>query len=234
MVKPWHNENNSFLVIRPQGIPMSFRFQRQVLRILPILGLITLIGMIVSVSIGDYPISMINALKTVGGIGTITPNEQLIVNTLRFPRTLVAFLVGVGLGCAGTITQGITRNPLASPDIIGINAGASLATVTLIVLLPDISATMLPLAAFGGALIVSLLIYWAAWRSGGSSGRLILIGVGFSLIAGALTNIMLTFGRIGQVSQALVWLAGSVYGRSWEQASAILPWIVFLAYCLSF
>ena len=148
------------------------------------------------------------------------------INTLRLPRTIVAFLVGVGLAIAGTITQGITRNPLAAPSIIGVNAGATLAAVTLLILLPNTPVSLLPFAAFGGALTVSLLIYLLAWQGGSSPVRLILVGIGFSLIAGALTDIMITFGEINTVSQALVWLAGSVYGRSWSQVFSLIPWII--------
>ena len=87
-----------------------------------------------------------------------------------------------------TITQGITRNPLAAPSIIGVNAGATLAAVTLLILLPNTPVSLLPFAAFGGALIVSLLIYLLAWQGGSSPVRLILVGIGFSLIAGALNR----------------------------------------------
>lgn len=226
MDKSWRNNlKSSWLIIRPRWLPVSWRIPRQVPKVLLILGLVSAIAILVSIGIGDYPIPIVNAIETVFGIAS-NPDYQFIVNLLRLPRTIVAFLVGFGLGIAGTITQGITRNPLAAPDIIGINAGASLAAVSLITLFPDVPITLLPWAAFGGALTVSLLIYWVAWREGCSPTRLILVGVGFSLIGGALTNLMLTFGQIGQVSQALVWLTGSVYGRSWEQAFVLLPWIV--------
>ncbi|NER83119.1 MAG: iron ABC transporter permease, partial [Leptolyngbya sp. SIO1D8] len=120
----------------------------------------------------------------------------------------------------------ITRNPLASPGIIGVNAGAALAAVSLIVVFPTVPIVLLPLAAFSGALTVAVLIYLLVWKGGSSPVRLILVGVGFSLITGALTNLMVTFGNIYDVSQALVWLAGSVYGRSWAQVVALVPWLV--------
>ncbi|MEO0843073.1 MAG: iron chelate uptake ABC transporter family permease subunit, partial [Cyanobacteria bacterium J06643_5] len=83
-----------------------------------------------------------------------------------------------------------------------------------------------PVAAFGGALIASLLIYVLAWDRGTHPVRLILIGVGIAAVASAFTNLMVTFGNINNVSQALVWLAGSVYGRSWEQLFSLLPWLI--------
>ena len=214
------------LVIRPKQLPFSFRINRRVPIVLLALGLVTLAAMIISVGSGEYPIPPLEVIKTLSGLETANSDYAFIIRTLRLPRTLVAFMVGVGLAIAGTILQGITRNPLAAPSIIGVNAGASLAAVTLLTLLPDAPVFALPVAAFGGAFTVALLIYLLAWKGGSSPVRLILVGVGFNLIASALTNLMITFGEIYLVSQALVWLAGSVYGRSWEQVFALLPWLV--------
>ena len=181
--------------------------------------------MIISVGYGEYPISPIDVVKTLLRLPTDNGDYAFIINTLRLPRTIVAFLVGVGLAIAGTITQGITRTPLAAPEIIGVNAGAALAAVILIILLPNAPVSLLPFAAMVGALTVAILIYFLAWQGGSSPVRLILVGIGFSLIASALTNILITFGEINTVSQALVWLAGSVYGRTWEQVISLIPWI---------
>jgi iron complex transport system permease protein len=219
MTKQW-------LIIRPKGLPISFHLNHRVPVILLVLTLLTLIAMVISIGYGEYPISPIDVIKTILGLPTANQDYAFIINTLRLPRTIVAFLVGAGLAIAGTITQGITRNPLAAPDIIGVNAGAALAAVSLIILLPNVPVSLLPFAAFCGALIVALLIYLLAWQGGSSPLRLILVGIGFSLIAGALTDIMITFGEINSVSQALVWLAGSVYGRTWSEVIALLPWII--------
>ncbi|MGD1920701.1 MAG: FecCD family ABC transporter permease [Pleurocapsa sp.] len=222
MTKQW-------LIIRPKVLPISFHLDRRVPLVLLILTLVTLLAMIISVGYGEYPISPLDVVKTLLGLPTANGDYAFIINTLRLPRTITAFLVGVGLAIAGTITQGITRNPLAAPSIIGVNAGATLAAVTLLILLPNTPVSLLPFAAFGGALIVSLLIYLLAWQGGSSPVRLILVGIGFSLIAGALTDIMITFGEINTVSQALVWLAGSVYGRSWSQVFSLIPWIIIFS-----
>ncbi|AFZ44176.1 transport system permease protein [Halothece sp. PCC 7418] len=218
MKSPW-------LVIRLQKIPLSFRIHRRVPIILLILAVATLLVMIISVSYGEYPVPPLATVKTILGQSE-NSDYGFIIRTLRLPRTLVAFGVGVGLAIAGTITQGITRNPLAAPDIIGVNAGASLAAVTLLVLLPTVSIALLPVVAFLGGLMVAVLIYLLAWQGGSSPIRLILVGIGLNLIASALTNLMITFGNINTVSQALVWLTGSVYGRSWEQLLTFLPWLV--------
>lgn len=218
MKSPW-------LVIRSQKLPVSFRVNRQVPTVLLILALVTLAAMVISVSYGEYPVPPLATIKTILGLESGNSDYGFIIRTLRLPRTLVAFCVGVGLAIAGTITQGITRNPLAAPNIIGVNAGASLAAVALLVIFPSAPISLLPVVAFAGGLTVAILIYFLAWKGGSSPVRLILVGIGLNVIAGALTNLMITFGNINNVSQALVWLTGSVYGRSWEQLLTLLPWL---------
>jgi iron complex transport system permease protein len=220
--------NKGWLVIRSRHFRVSFRLERRVPAVLLTLLLVTLAAIALNVGQGEYPIPPLEVLKTILGLETDNPDYPFVVNTLRLPRTIVAYLAGVGLAISGTILQGVTRNPLADPSLIGINAGASLAAVTLIVLVPSLPLFALPLSAFGGALAVSVLIYWLAWDKGSSPIRLILIGVGLDAISRALTTLMVTFGEINSVSQALVWLAGSVYGRTWEHVWSLLPWLVVL------
>ncbi len=219
MTSPW-------LIIRTSRLGISFHLDQRVPQLLLILGILILTTLVISVSYGEYPIPPLAVLKTVLGLESSNSDYSFVVNVLRLPRALVALGVGMALGIAGTITQGILRNPLAAPGVIGINAGAALAAVTLIVAQPNIPTSVIPLAAFGGGFIVFSLIYGLAWNGGSSPMRLVLIGIGCSLIAGAITNILITFGNIFAVSQALVWLAGSVYGRSWDQVQALLPWLI--------
>jgi iron complex transport system permease protein len=214
------------LVFRVPRFRISLRISRKVIPVFLMLTLMTFLGLVINTSVGDYPISPIAVIQTLLGIDTGNPDHGFIIYTLRLPRTLTACLVGVALGIAGTIMQSITRNPLADPGIIGINAGAGLAAVSVIVLFPNISVFSLPLSAFGGALLACLLIYILAWERGTHPIRLILIGVGIAAVANAGTNLMIAFGDIYDVSQALVWLAGSVYGRSWEQVIALLTWLM--------
>ncbi|MUL38870.1 FecCD family ABC transporter permease [Gloeocapsopsis dulcis] len=217
---------------RSRSLPLSLRVKQRVLTVLLLLLLVTLVAMIASVAHGEYPIPPLAVIQTVLGLAE-NSDYAFVINTLRLPRTLVASLVGLALAISGAIMQGITRNPLADPGIIGVNAGASLAAVSLIVLFPNVPVGFLPLSAFAGALAVSLLIYFLAWEGGSSPLRLILIGVGIATVIGACTSVLITFGEINSVSQALVWLAGSVYGRSWEQVFAFLPWLaVFMPFAL--
>jgi len=221
--------SNSWLAIRFPLLPIAIRLKKRVPWILLTLLLVILLAMVISVGYGEYPIPPLAVVKTIFNLPTGNNDYDFIVNTLRLPRTVVACFVGMALAIAGTIIQGITRNPLAAPGIIGVNAGASLAAVSLIVLVPNAPVEVLPFAAFAGALLVAALIYLLAWDGGSSPIRLILVGVGLNLIVGALTNLMTTFGNINRVSQALVWLTGSVYGRSWEEVTALLPWLIIFS-----
>lgn len=218
MQQPW-------LIVRPSRFPLSFRIDRRVPPVLLVATLATLAVMTVNIGVGEYPIAPLDVIKTVLGLPTENADYQFIVNVLRLPRMLVAALVGLALGMAGAIMQGITRNPLADPGIIGITAGASFVAVTLIVVVQEVPAGLIPLAAFAGAALAALLIYLLAWRKGDSPVRMVLVGIGLASIAGALTTLMITFGDIYDVQRALIWLTGSVYGRSWAEFWPLLPWL---------
>lgn len=213
-----------WLTVRTRGL--SFRIDRRVPPVLALALLAMVTAMVVNIGVGEYPIPPIDVVRTVLGLPTGNDDYSFIVNTLRLPRMLVAALVGLALGVAGAIMQGLTRNPLADPGILGISAGAGLVAVTLIVVVREVPAGVIPVAAFGGATIVASLIYLLAWRGGDSPIRLILVGIGLGAICGAATTLMITFGDIYDVQRALIWLTGSVYGRSWEEFWPLVPWIV--------
>lgn len=217
---------NHSLVFRSHKLGISFRFQKRVPTILVTIIVITLAAIVVATSYGEYPTPPLVVIQTVLGINTGNPDYAFVINTLRLPRILTACFVGMALAISGTIMQGLTRNPLADPGIIGIDAGAGLAAVSVIVLLPNAPVEVLPLAASGGALIASLLIYFLSWDRGTHPIRLILIGVGIAAVTSAFTSLIVTFGNIDDVSQALVWLVGSVYGRSWKEVFSLLPWLI--------
>ncbi len=212
-----------WLTVRTRGV--SFRIDRRVPPVLALALLAMLAAMIVNIGVGEYPIPPLDVVRTVLGLPTGNEDHTFIVNTLRLPRMLVAALVGLALGIAGAITQGLTRNPLADPGILGISAGAGLVAVTLIVVVRDVPAGVIPVAAFAGAVTVAVLIYLLAWRGGDSPLRLILVGIGLGAVCGAATTLMITFGDIFDVQRAMIWLTGSVYGRSWEELWALLPWM---------
>lgn len=205
----------------------SFKLDQRTIPVFFVLLLIGLAVLVISVSYGEFDITPIEVLQTILGIDTGDSRHDLVVWTFRLPRILVAFMVGAALSVSGTILQGITRNPLADPGILGVTSGASLAAVATIVWF-DVPIQWLPFAAFAGAFIMAVLIFVLAWNDGSSPVRLILVGVGLSSVAAALTNLMIVFGEINQVQQATIWLAGSVYGRGWEHVHTISLWLVVL------
>ncbi|HEY0737465.1 MAG TPA: iron ABC transporter permease [Herpetosiphonaceae bacterium] len=219
ITRPW-------LVVRPRRLPISFRVDRRVPIVLLGALLVTLAAMVINIGVGEYPVAPLDVMRTVLGLPTSNTTDAFIVNTLRLPRMLVAALVGLGLGVAGAILQGLTRNPLAEPAILGISSGAGLIAVTLIVVVRNVPGALISAATFAGALLITGLIYLLAWRGGDSPIRLVLVGVGFSSVAGALISVMITFGNINDVQRALVWLTGSVYGSTWSEVWSLLPWVV--------
>lgn len=161
--------------------------------------------------------------------------EKLIITSFRLPRIIVALLVGMSLAVAGGILQGMIRNPLASPDVLGITGGAAVAVVGFLAAFSDknnaltISIAWLPLAAFLGAGLVAFLVYFLAWKNGVSPIRLVLIGIGISTLMQALTTLMMIMGPIYQASQANIWITGTVYGSNWKNVMTLLPWtVIFL------
>jgi iron complex transport system permease protein len=223
----------TWIAVRVRRLPLSFKLDRRVPLAALLLLVFTLVALVMSISYGAYDLSPLDVLQTL--VGTLPAdhpdahNFNLVVHTFRLPRILTAFLVGAALATSGTLMQGITRNPLAEPGILGVTAGAGLAAVTLIVWLRDVSLTLLPWAAFAGGAITALAVYLLAWKSGGTSPvRLILIGVAFASVLGSLTTFMLVFGEINDVQQAYVWLTGSVYGRNWDHVRTLGLWLLVL------
>lgn len=218
-----------WIVLRRRGVPFSVRVDRRVPAVLLAATLATLVVMVINIGVGEFPIAPLDVIKSVLHLADANADHDFIVNTLRLPRMLVAAMVGLALGIAGTVLQGLTRNPLADPDILGISAGAGLTAVILLVVVQGTPSYLLPWAAFGGAFVMAFLIYVLAWQGGDSPLRLILIGIGLGAVASALTTLALTFGDAFDVQRALIWLAGSVYGRSWPEFWALLPWVAVFA-----
>ncbi|SDI38674.1 iron complex transport system permease protein [Rhodococcus triatomae] len=175
---------------------------------------------------GDYPMSIPEVVNVLLGGGTRA--QRFIVTDLRLPRALVAALIGMALGLAGALTQSISRNALASPDILGITAGASAAAVSLIVLggggsfIGLLAILGIPLAALAGGIVTALAIYLLAWRKGVEGYRLILIGIGTNAMLIAVTQWLLISADINDASRAQVWLNGSLAAASWNQVWPLL------------
>ncbi|SFU84609.1 FecCD family ABC transporter permease [Alicyclobacillus macrosporangiidus] len=188
-----------------------------------VLVLMMILLFIVSLSVGETFLDPLELTQTL--FGSTTPYNQLMLN-LRAPRILAALLAGCALGGAGAILQAIIRNPLASPDLLGISGGSSAAIVGLLLLFPNVSVHWHPPAALLGALVAAILIYGLAWRKGLSPTRLVLVGIAIGAMAAALTTFLLVASAPEVQSRAYVWLVGSVYGSDWPDVAAGLPWVL--------
>ena len=187
---------------------------------------------LISVGMGEQLFSPWKALNIMLGNGSSF--DSLIVQSFRMPRILISILVGISLAVAGAILQAILRNPLASPDVIGITGGASVAVVLFLAIFSNesnaltVSIHWMPLAAFIGATIVAILLYLLAWKNGLSSFRLVLVGIGLWALTKALTNLFMIIGPIHQAAQANVWITGSVYGSNWSNVQILAPITIVL------
>jgi iron complex transport system permease protein len=212
----------------------AMQLHTKILTVTAALILLNLALIIISTGLGDMNIAPVDVVKTILGKGT--EDHTIVIHTLRLPRIIAAFLVGASLAAAGAILQGIIRNPLASPDIIGITSGASVAAVAFLTYFAGVlSIKWLPVAAMAGAGITSMIIYSMAWKKGVTPIRLVLIGIGINFLLVSLTKVMLVLSPIISASEAYIWLTGTVYGTSWEMVWAMLPWtVIFIPLAMVF
>lgn len=188
--------------------------------------LLMLCGGLVFLSLATGSVSIAPATILRSVLGTHTGPEAFVVDVLRLPRVVMGFLVGAALGVSGLILQAVVRNPLASPDIIGISGGASVAAVAFLSFLaPHLGVHWLPAFAIAGAMGAATIIYLLAWREGVTPIRLVLIGIGLSAAMGAATTLMITLSPITTTMTAYIWLTGSIYGSDWEDVHSVLPWV---------
>jgi iron complex transport system permease protein len=199
---------------------------------LVVLGLIILglALMALTMSVGDYPLPVADVLRSL--LSPFTGNSDsandFIVLGVRLPRVLAGLLAGGAFGLSGVIFQTVLRNPLASPDIVGITLGASAAAVAAIILFKW-SGVPVALCACGGAVVIALLIYGLSWRNGVTPYRLVLVGIGMSAIAGAVISYLFTRARIMEVQEALAWLTGSLNGSTFDSIAPLAVALVVLA-----
>ncbi|MEM8591180.1 MAG: iron ABC transporter permease [Pseudomonadota bacterium] len=172
-----------------------------------------------SLMTGSYELSPPDVWATLMGDA---PSEtaETVVWEFRFPRTLVAFMVGAFLALSGAALQYVTRNPLADPSLVGVSQGAALVVVSVTILAPGFGYYWRPILAFGGSLIVAAVILWiASSRRGGETLRFILTGVGVASLISSFTSALLTYGDIDRALTALGWLAGSVHAAGWDEVT---------------
>jgi len=214
--KPGH------VTVRTRFFALRFNYRVLLMTALALLLLVLLATW--AMTLGSFPIPFSDVVRAMFGEGS--PDQELVVRNLRLPRVISAVLIGAALAMAGAIFQGVVRNPLVSPDIIGIDAGATLFAVFWIV--TGRTSWLLPVAAFAGALLTAGVIYLLAWKGGVSPNRLILVGIGVAATLSAGTTYMMVRFPIEMVRPAVVWTIGSVYASTWQDVRLLLLFLAVL------
>lgn len=212
-------------------------------KIVLLLPVLLILSIIAATSIGSVPISFLGIVRIflhnwglVDGLD-VTQGEEAIIFLIRLPRVLVAVLVGAALGLCGAVMQGMFRNPMAEPGVIGISSGASLGAVIAISLgLVSKNLYYLPFAAAMGALAAALLVFFLATRGGKiPTLTLILSGIAVSTFIGAFTSLILSFSYEYQLKQFLFWTMGGLDDRRWEHVDLVFwPILIGMAILLFF
>jgi iron complex transport system permease protein len=189
-----------------------------------ILFALTLGVSFVAIGVGS---TYITPAELIGALTDQDAKSWFIVHHYRLPRSLLAIMAGAGLAVAGVLLQGMIRNPLASPDVVGVSKGAGFAAVLVIVLLPSSPVALLPVAAFIGAGLAALLLVQLSMRGGMRPNMLALTGLAVGAIFQAATDYILVKYPL-EASDTLTWLAGSLWGKGWDEVYGLLPWLTVL------
>ncbi len=193
-----------------------------------LLGLFTvliIIGFITSLMFGHTFYSIDEIIRVI--MGEKVPGASFTVGTLRLPRAVLAVIAGFCFGLSGAAFQTMLRNPLASPDIIGISAGASAAAVFAIVVF-SLSSAAVSLFAVVSGLAVAMIVYLLSYRRGVEGSRLILIGIGVAAMLDSVTTYLMSQAAQWDLQEAMRWLTGSLNGTTWNQ---VVPVLIALVVC---
>lgn len=206
----------------------SFLISKKTFWSIIVLACVTAALFIISTGVGSVKILPLDVIKVFLGSGEQT--HSVIVQTLRLPRMIVAVLAGSALAVSGAILQGMIRNPLASPDIVGITGGATLGAVSFFFFLGDkVSIQWLPVCAITGAFISTFMIYILAWKHGVSPLRMVMIGIGMAAAYSSISYMLMISGPIILANKALTFMTGSIYGVSWvKDVWTLTPWVLIL------
>ncbi|QBI18449.1 iron ABC transporter permease [Egibacter rhizosphaerae] len=169
--------------------------------------------------LGEVELGPGGALSALAGAEETPEAEAFVVRALRLPRALAAVLVGGALAASGAIFQGLVRNPLVAPDVIGVNAGAGVLAVLTIVTAQAV--VWLPVAALAGAVGTAFAIYGLTWRRGISGHRLVLVGIGVNAALTALTTLLIVRFPVERVSSAVRWQTGTLHGTGWDEVALV-------------
>ncbi|MFS0838962.1 FecCD family ABC transporter permease [Paenibacillus sp. 1P03SA] len=208
--------------------PSLIRKQRLLVTGAVVLIVLTIVA---GMGLGYSSLSYDRLLPTLMGQGSF--KENFVLFSIRLPRIIITLLAGMGLALSGAVLQGITRNDLADPGIIGINSGAGVAIAVFFLFVPIDPGSfvyLLPAVAFAGALITACLIYLLSYsrKTGLQPVRLVLIGVGFSMALSGVMIVIISSAERVKVDFIAKWLAGSIWGADWPFIGAVLPWLILL------
>ncbi|WP_122314202.1 iron ABC transporter permease [Pseudomonas cichorii] len=188
-----------------------------------------------ALTVGSFSLSVAQVWQALWNPAQVSPTVSNLLWELRLPRVLLAILAGAAMSLAGLLMQSLTRNPLAAPGLVGVESGASVTMLLIIVLWPGVlPQEFYPLAALVGGLTVALFVALLSWRQGISPLRLILVGVGLTAMLSAVADLLITYGNIDQVESALMWLGGSLHRGGWAQVHSLGLWLLLAGLPLLF
>lgn len=205
-------------VLRTVRPGFSVRIARRVVAAQLVLATLTLGAVLLEITVGGGTLPLRDVLATLVGHGD--SSSTFVIQELREPRALTGLFVGVAFGISGAIVQGLTRNPLGSPDVLGLSAGASVGAV-LVLLATDGTTIGVTSGALAGGLLAAVAVYALAWRQGMHGDRLVLVGIALGYALAAVTSFLIS--RVGNMEalSATAWLAGSLNGRGWEHVRPV-------------
>jgi ferric citrate transport system permease protein len=185
-----------------------------------------------TMGLGAVRVPQPHAIEALFGHGTV--DQVRTIRDYELPRILMAILVGTGLAISGSVIQGVTRNPLAAPDIIGVVKGAALGCVILLLAFPTAALSYLPPVAFAGGLGAMVVVYLASYQHGATTPvRLALVGIAVSAFCEAIIRYVMIDEAHG-IGSALVWLTGTLAAIDMKRVWETLPWIAVLVPLVSF
>jgi iron complex transport system permease protein len=207
--------------------------------VIALLVMFSIFSLMFSITTGASDASIVDVVgNTLGADATFNMRDRIIVFDIRLPRAILGFLIGASLAVSGTVMQGLFRNPLADPGLVGVASGASLGAVVMIVLGGSFAAPLylllgifaLPMAAFGGGLVTTLLLYRIATSNGQTSvATMLLAGIALGSLAGAVTGLLVYMANDQQLRDLTFWGMGSLAGATWIKIATAAP-IILLSF----
>ncbi|MFI9311611.1 FecCD family ABC transporter permease [Streptomyces triculaminicus] len=198
---------------------LSVRLETRAALVVLLLAAGALAASVALIGTGDYPMTFADVVRTLTGDGT--PAQDFVVHDLRLPRVLVGLLAGTALGLAGAVFQSVSRNPLGSPDVIGLGQGSTVGALLVIVLSqgdpPAVAA-----GSLAGGVLSGVAIYALAWKKGVQGNRFVLVGIAMAAILTAVIGYLLTKANLTDAARATLWMVGSLGGRDWDQVRPLL------------